>query len=232
MLPWERNEFAFVNWFWSGVYAARQFSRGVRGWQSQGMRWCTLEVLGRDLWIDGMERLGGGIGGQTGTSEGKSVGEWRELCGFWKGVWGLRLRVKGSMVREKKGVDDQEQSGWNGEDGAWRRDEVQMVVDERKEESVLDVESLWVSDGLTRMKGLRWIQLEIEDEAIQRDVKLSFCGKLEQKLTASRSRGDGWEGRVQVIFVEKVKVSESVPNKNFAWYGGEPGDDSIWGLDV
>jgi hypothetical protein len=235
MIPWESNQFAFVNWFWSGVYAARQFTRGLRPWQSEGLRWCTVEVLGRDLWVDGMERIGGAVGGTStgaaGGKDGKGVGEWRELCGFWRGVWGLRLRVKGSVVSERKDeIEVSAQRGWNGEDGAWSADEAEKK-DGQKEESILDVEGVWVSDGLARMKSVRWIELEIEDEAVERDVKLTFCAQLEEKLTAWRSQENGWEGKVQVIFVEKVKIPP-VPNKNFVWYGGEPGDESIWGLDM
>lgn len=50
MLPWERNTFKFIDWFWSGVYAARQFTGRLQPWQSERMRWVGVEVLGRDLW--------------------------------------------------------------------------------------------------------------------------------------------------------------------------------------
>jgi hypothetical protein len=62
LLPWERNTFTFTNWFWSGVYAARQFARGLRPWQRAAVRWVGVEVLARDLRAHGMREMGGGIG--------------------------------------------------------------------------------------------------------------------------------------------------------------------------
>lgn len=55
-IPWEENTFVFVNWFWSGVYAARQFTRGLRSWQSDILRYVGVEVLSRDLWVNGIDR--------------------------------------------------------------------------------------------------------------------------------------------------------------------------------
>jgi len=38
---------------------------------------------------------------------------------------------------------------------------------------------------------------------------------------------------IKVILIERLKVAEDpVSNKDFTWYGGTPGDDSIYGLDV
>ncbi|KAE8445999.1 hypothetical protein EG329_012638 [Mollisiaceae sp. DMI_Dod_QoI] len=234
MIPWERNTFTFVNWFWSGVYAARQFTRSLRPWQSDAMRYVGVEVLGRDLWVGGMDRLGGGIGGQStatstggfGGKEGKGVGEWRELCGYWSGVWGLRLGLKGSMFSDRKEEIDGS-SGWNGEDG-------QLTGSEKT--CILDVEHEWVVSGLLKLTSLRWFEVEIEDDAVSRDTKLIFCSKLESALNSPsrrKARKDGWEGDVKVIFVERVKEEKKEPEpKDFTWYGGEPGDDSIWGLDM
>ncbi len=53
-LPWEVNDFRFVNWFWSGVHVARSFMRGLESWQVQRMRYVGVEVLGRELWVDGL----------------------------------------------------------------------------------------------------------------------------------------------------------------------------------
>ncbi|KAH7360177.1 hypothetical protein BKA65DRAFT_180377 [Rhexocercosporidium sp. MPI-PUGE-AT-0058] len=37
-LPWYTNTFSFINWFWSGVYAARSFTRGLPEWQRDAVR--------------------------------------------------------------------------------------------------------------------------------------------------------------------------------------------------
>jgi hypothetical protein len=55
--------------------------------------------------------------------------------------------------------------------------------DVEKKATMLDVNSKWVSEGLCRMKGLRWIELEIDDEEVEREVKIRFCGELEEKLS-------------------------------------------------
>lgn len=229
MVPWEQNTFTFINWFWSGVYASRQFTRSLRPWQSDAMRYVGVEVVGRDLRVDGMAKLGGGIGVTD-----KERGEWWELCGLWKGVWGLRLGVKGAVGGEKKEVD--EPGGWNGELG-----QVEEVGnEERKERGILDVNAEWVQHGLLLMKELRWVEIEIDDEDAEREEKIRFCGELEgafntQPHLSSMQEGEQGpeKGKVKVIFIERLKVAEEpVSNKDFTWYGGTAGDDSIFGLDT
>lgn len=181
LVPWHANTFAFVNWFWSGVYAARQFTRGLEDWQSAEIRNTTIEILGRDLWIGGMESSTGGFGGK----EGKGVGEWRELCAMWSGVRDLRLGIKGSL----------------------------MVDSDCEKVCILDVERDWVAHGLCRMTSLRWLEVELEDEDISRETKLAFCVELQSVLGA------------KVVFVEKVRKEEP----KLVYYGGEPGDEHVWG---
>jgi len=89
----------------------------------------------------------------------------------------------------------------------------------------------WVQDGLMHMESLRWIELEIEDEDVDRDTKLTFCHQLAQALNTGRDSSDKWEGNVKVIFVERVQVQDTKGDgKEFVYYGGEPGDDSNWSL--
>ncbi|KAI1854188.1 hypothetical protein JX266_001329 [Neoarthrinium moseri] len=77
-LPLATNEFVFVNWFTSGLWAARSFIKGLRPWQRDAMRYARLELLARDL------------------SASYAV-EWQELCAFWaRGLHGLRLKILGS----------------------------------------------------------------------------------------------------------------------------------------
>ncbi|GKT91935.1 hypothetical protein Ct61P_09785 [Colletotrichum tofieldiae] len=74
-LPLHANEFVFVNWFSSGLWAARAFTRGLEPWQRNEMRFARLEMLGRDF-------------------TGPALKEWVELCGHWAlGLRGLRLKV-------------------------------------------------------------------------------------------------------------------------------------------
>ncbi|RDW69938.1 hypothetical protein BP5796_08335 [Coleophoma crateriformis] len=81
-LPFESNAFTFVNWFWSGVYAARQFSRcALKPWQRDALRRVGVEVLARDL-----------------MHSGRSCHEWIDLCQLWKGVQELRLGIRGPLA--------------------------------------------------------------------------------------------------------------------------------------
>ena len=184
----------------------------------------SVEVLGRDLWVGGMASLGGGIGGSTTYGE-KGLGEWRELCGLWEGVWGLRLGVKESIVLGR-GVGH---VSWNGQAGK-RTDLDQAEIDQEKrtleERGILNVQMEWVMDGLLRMKTLRWIELEIEDEDVDREVKLAFCAELERVLSEPRNREDGWRDDVKVVLVERV------PEKEEKFYVDEPGDEEVWSADL
>ena len=84
----------------------------------------------------------------------------------------------------------------------------------------------WVIDGLLRMKSLRWIELEIEGEDVDRGVKIQFCTELEATLRELRNRDDGWMDDVQVVFVERILEEQ----KEEKYYIGEPGDEESWGL--
>lgn len=203
------------------------------------MRYVSIEVLGRDLWNGGTaslsESVGGGatstagVVGAKGDAGARGVREWRELCSLWEGVWGLRLVVKGSLVScSNTAIGNQE--GWNSEDGKWTGGEQANSRDRENEKQrvggILDARMEWVVDGLLRMKSLRWIELEIEDEDVERGVKLEFCVELENVLSQLRNRDDGWMDDVKVRFVERAgEVEERV-------YYGEPGDDEVWRADA
>ena len=177
-----------------------------------------------------MKRFGGAIG----VSE---MGEWWELCGLWKGVWGLRLAVKGAVC-EKRRVEVDGSVGWNGEFG----DQPQP------ENGILDVKAEWIQRGLLQMRELRWIEIEIEDEDVSREIKIAFCGELgaafnqptrvqqEDRKVEKKEKGKRRESKqrnIKIILIERLKVAEDpVSNKDFTWYGGTAGDDSIYGLDV
>jgi hypothetical protein len=74
-IPFLENEFVFVNWFSSGIWAARAFTKGLKPWQREVMRYARLEMLARDF-------------------TGAGLKEWKDLCTFWSpGLRGLRLKV-------------------------------------------------------------------------------------------------------------------------------------------
>ncbi|KAL3425907.1 hypothetical protein PVAG01_02698 [Phlyctema vagabunda] len=77
-LAFEENEFIFVNWFWSGAYAAYEFSRHLAPWQCVAMRYVGLEVVARDL----VPRPG-------------TDSPWEAICAMWSGVRGMTLGIKG-----------------------------------------------------------------------------------------------------------------------------------------
>ncbi|KAF5628451.1 hypothetical protein F52700_8185 [Fusarium sp. NRRL 52700] len=77
LLPFTQNEFVFVNWFASGLWAARAFTRALAPWQRGSLRYVRLEVLARDVVVGGAGRE-----------------EWRALCTEWAcGVRGLRMKM-------------------------------------------------------------------------------------------------------------------------------------------
>ncbi|KAH8594665.1 hypothetical protein B0O99DRAFT_687443 [Bisporella sp. PMI_857] len=208
LLPFHTNAFVFVNWFWSGVYAARQFTRGLKTWQREAVRWTSLEVLARDLRTGGMDSIGGGIGGLASMSldgRGKGSGEWIDLCRLWERVLGLKLSIKGSLNAIVDGSINI--SGNEGCEG----------------NHLLNANYDWVQGGVLHLKSLRFLELEIEDETIDRETKLAFCRDLCRMLSEKRDREDGWRADLKVVLVEKFKVEAAKPN--FKWYGGFPGDD-------
>lgn len=85
VIPFAQNEFVFMNWFSSGLWAARAFTRSLRPWQTDALRWVRLEIMERDLRDD------------DGSSQG--LREWVALCGVWAaGVRGLRLKMVGGRT--------------------------------------------------------------------------------------------------------------------------------------
>jgi hypothetical protein len=152
----------------------------------------------------------------------RGLEEWMELCGLWSGVWGLRLGIKGDVIVEKRRIAIQS--------GGQLEGQAVTLFQDKKDESdkgILDVKLDWV-EGLKKMRSLRWVEMEIEDEDTFRETKLSFCQELEKHLNISNPNH-----HVRIIFIEKIKAEEKVvSNKDFVWYGGEPGDDSVWGLDM
>jgi hypothetical protein len=112
---------------------------------------------------------------------------------------------------------------------------------ESKTRSLLDINNPWVTEGILALSSLRRIEVTVEDEDTSRETKIQFCADLSHLLNSPRTLGgmDGEAGgeqmspaKVEVLFRENVEVpTEVISNREFTWYGGEPGDDSIWGDD-
>ena len=174
-----------------------------------------MEVLTRDL-VYSTSSYSGERGGRT---------DWIELCRLWKGVWGVRLGVKGSL--KGKGMSSGVGVQGGGEAVFTRPEDMPEMgfacgEDCRVERGLLDVEQEWVVEGLMQLQSLKWIELELEDEDVGREEKLRFCGELEGALNKGKS-GKGEQDRfTRVVFVEKM----SKENENFMWFGGVPGNES------
>ncbi|KAL2074042.1 hypothetical protein VTL71DRAFT_7820 [Oculimacula yallundae] len=226
LLPFHTSTFSFVNWFQSGVYAARSFTKGLQPWQREAMRIVKVEVMGRDLWCGrGKGREEGKGLEYLGRKEG--VNEWRELCGLWGGVRELRLVLKGLV-----GDGSSTGLGSSSSSSASRSDSAisEQIQKENEQVSILSVDSEWVS-GLLSMKSLRTLELEIADVDVNREVKMEFCTALDRALNAEERNGrrsDGWPGRTSVVFVERSEVVLEKKVEKFVYYGGEPGDEVDW----
>lgn len=189
--------------------------KGLREWQLEGVRWVGVEVLTRDLTSNAS--AGGGNAEASRT-------DWMELCGLWKGVWGLKLGIKGS-VSGMNGVNPLPVGGMMVEGLFSRPGELPHLGFETGENGLLSVDCDWVTKGLCEMKRLRWVEVEIEDKQVGREEKVLFCRELEEVLNSGER---GWEGRVRVMFVEKTSVvgTGGGGSNKFMWFGGAPvGDD-------
>lgn len=219
-LPWETNHFTFINWFWSGIYAARQFSRSLESWQAQSLRYVGIEVLTRDLRNGDATHVYGATSQST-AEAGVSRSEWEEICNVWQGVWGVRLAIKGN-VKSKSGARYDHA-------GIYIRPEEQVyaammmgIQSIAEDKGVLDIDASWVKRGLCDMKSLKWLEIGIHDEVITKQEKMKFCEELARVLSRGR------EEDVKVMLVEMIEAVP-IPNKDFRWIGGPPGDDSIDG---
>lgn len=75
LVPFEHNEFVFVNWFASGLWAAKAFTDTLMPWQRAHLRYVRLEMLYRDFVTSGHDK-------------------WKDLCAAWgPSVKGLRFKI-------------------------------------------------------------------------------------------------------------------------------------------
>lgn len=163
-LPFEQNEFVFLNWFSSGLNAASAVTKSQRPWQRLSMRYVRMEVMAEDL-----ARVG-------------ALKKWADLCGggsderlasWTRGLRGLRLKIVGQVGRkhtenaqeaEDKFVDALEEEG-----GARR----------------------WVEGGkLAEMKSLERLEVEIIKNAWGTEEKMAWCAQVEEALREFGSRAE------------------------------------------
>lgn len=173
-LPFLENEFVFVNWFASGLWAARSFIRGLRPWQTQTMRYARLELLSRDL-------------------SGRYADEWKELCESWaSGLWGLRLKILsggGGGTSSTAGGVSWVVAG-TPQKGA-------PMVQVRNEEGGAEE---WIEKGLKRLKKLRCLEVELSVADWDVKAKLDWCRSLEEAVNERKTDGEPY---VRVNCVEK-----------------------------
>lgn len=224
MLPWERNEHVFINWFCSGIYAARSFTKALKPWQRESMRWARVDVLRRDLedmWVATM------VGGHPGTEE------WKDLCYLWSGdvetgeggLWGLRLGIKGRVGTYVVGEAVDGSGGVSVAFEELGTEEAGVDDYQNMQKGILDIDAQWITQGLAQMKALRWLEVEIEDNDISQDTKVDFCVNLARKLSGIAER------RIDVLLVEKLTDEVKITKQeDMSW--GNPGDDYIWALDT
>ncbi|KAI9055094.1 hypothetical protein LZ554_000059 [Drepanopeziza brunnea f. sp. 'monogermtubi'] len=236
-LPFHTNEFAFISCFWTGIYAARQFTRGLATWQRSQVRRVGVEVLGRDLWIGGLEAASGEES-RTGERRQeevrrKGLGEWRELCALWGEVWIVKLTIKGSLRVNLRQIDPGEPSSSAAPEGATTSASASASASASSrpplspypiflspsadavpanKKCILDVGSDWVLHGLLALDSLRYLELEMGDADVSREEKLVFCADLEALLnTGKKKKGSqtdgGWSGDVRVVLLERSEVS-------------------------
>ncbi|KAJ0164151.1 hypothetical protein CTA2_1648 [Colletotrichum tanaceti] len=174
-LPLHANEFVFVNWFSSGLWAARAFTRGLQPWQRAEMRFARLEMLGRDF-------------------TGPALKEWVELCGHWAaGLRGLRLKVLiGGGILEPTAtfaaLNDNAEAQATGLGLRTTR------TGPRPE---------WIEQGLRRMGALRRLEVELSVLDWSNDEKVAWCVELGRILNKGRSE-EGRE-MIVVSCVEKLR---------------------------
>ncbi|KAK7423959.1 hypothetical protein QQX98_000831 [Neonectria punicea] len=174
-LPFVRNEFVFVNWFASGLWAARAFTRALVPWQRADLRFVRLEILARDLV------------GDNGGGDGAGHEEWLALCDDWApGLRGLRMKmVLGGTSTAVVAGSELEKDAGAGAGGEVLRTEARRRV----------------VAGLCRMGRLERVEMELVTREMKNGDRARWCEELEEEL---RAAGGGLAG-VSVVCTEKLQ---------------------------
>ncbi|KAF7543460.1 hypothetical protein G7Z17_g10733 [Cylindrodendrum hubeiense] len=178
LIPFTKNEFVFVNWFASGLWAARAFTRALEPWQRREMRFIRLEILARDI-------VGNGGGGGGSGQE-----EWLSLCDDWAaGARGLRMKmVLGGTATGVMATSMAAGTGLEPEKEGTGFAELQTEARRR------------IAGGLSRMRSLERVEMELVTRELSNGEKLRWCKDLEEELNATA----GLE-RVRVVSTEKLQ---------------------------
>ncbi|KAH8650644.1 hypothetical protein BGZ60DRAFT_193589 [Tricladium varicosporioides] len=221
LLPFHSSNFSFINWHNDGIYAARHFSRSLREWQSDALRHVSLEI--RDYHLKSW-----------------NLEEWKELVSLWCGVRQLRLFIQSSSKRKANSttvldarldLESRRDAYLRSQGGGFGVSGVPGEAADNFE--LFSIESRWVKEGLLNLKGLRYVELRIEDEGIDRDVKLEFCSALEGLLCSkARKWEDGCDREVKVALVENPEEMIGETEEVSAPTLLHNTNDTIWGLGV
>lgn len=181
-VPLMNNEFIYVNWFSSGVWAAHFFTRHLRPWQSDAIRFVRLEMLATEL-----------------ADDGHGIHRWTDVCEKWsRGLRGLRLRVVGGkgpgILPVKPALTAQM---WPSTETT----EEEREKDERaRREFGREIPCrAWVTDGLAKLRALDQLEVEMVLPQWSAKEKLAWCARLQEVL-----REIGM--RTTVVCVERVEV--------------------------
>ncbi|KAI5865714.1 hypothetical protein GGS23DRAFT_616845 [Durotheca rogersii] len=188
-LPFLENEFVFVNWFSSGLWATRSFMRGLQPWQAQSMRYARLELLSRDL-------------------AGRLADEWRDVCAAWSGgLRGLRLKILGGNGGGGGGGAG---NGSGGGVGSWAvAGSPQRGAPTVRVRDAAGHPEAWIAGGLKRLRRLRRLEVELAVADWDDVAKVAWCRSLEEALNEPAAGADAADAsatpppRVRVSCVER-----------------------------
>lgn len=175
-IPFQENEFVFVNWFSLGLSSALAFMRGREQWQRATLRFMRLEVFTRDL-----------------AADSAKFADWLQLCEHLPGLKGLRLMlyVDGGVAYSQNFGTGTGMMGTGAAPVAGKEiEDAQKLVRERPE---------WVVEGLKKLRELRQLEVELVDAKWSAREKVEWCGRLRELLEAS-----GGGSGTKVVCVEKL----------------------------
>jgi hypothetical protein len=169
-VPFRDNEFAFANWFSSGVQTARAFSSRLTGWQREALRFARVEVPVRDL-------------------QGTALAEWTALCAMWSGLRGLRLRVECVPTGWLSGTGEDDQrrlSPLRMVQRPWVREGLMRLQELRQLEIEL-AGSSW--SDVDKVEWCRELEEEMNARRRERDEELVYVVCVE-RLVVEKSRDE------------------------------------------
>jgi hypothetical protein len=186
-IPFHNNEFVFANWFSSGLWAARAFTRNRAAWQQVELRYARLEM-------------------QVADFQGVGLREWEALCGHWsRGLWGLRLKVACSRGRGQRREALLKAAamagltmGLDGNLGA--KGEVEEDGEAVADEEAARLLGLLLCGGLAKFEALKRLELELDWDEWEDGLKVWMAKEMEGCLAKDGVLG----GSVRVMSVKRI----------------------------